>query len=182
MITICANAQELPGTPKAGRAFERAEERGGLASARRSQRRPWSRRPCYAFVRDNLAIPHRHDAIRISSNIGLVGHHHDGYVLLAIERDQRLHDFMRCLRIEIAGGFVCEEQARVIDQRPRDGHPLLLPARKLARRIAPSIAEPKKAERRARPLETVQSGAPVRKPHRTAASRHFRWRSCGRED
>ena len=57
------------------------------------------------------------------------------------------------LRIEIAGRFVGEQQARLVDQRPCDGHALLLAAGKLARRVALAIAQPEDLKCRAGPLE-----------------------------
>ena len=53
----------------------------------------------------------------------------DRHALIAVERDQRLHDLMRGLGVEIAGGFVGEQYAGPVDQRSGDGDALLLAAR-----------------------------------------------------
>ena len=73
---------------------------------------------------------------------------------VAIERDQRLHDLMRCPRIEIAGRLVGKQQARRIDQGAGNGDTLLLAAGKLARRVALALAEAEKLQRCARALLT----------------------------
>ena len=76
----------------------------------------------------------------------------DRHALLAIERDERLHDLVRGSRIEIAGRLVGKKQARRVDERAGDGDALLLAAGELARRVALAVAEPEKLQRRARPL------------------------------
>ena len=109
-------------------------------------RRRWNSR-FFALVRENAAVPHRHRAIGVGGDIGLVRHQNDRDAFLAVELRQRLHDLMRGARVEIPGRFVGEEQARRIDQGPCDRHPLLLPAGELVRRITRTIAKPKPVQR-----------------------------------
>ena len=90
-----------------------------------------------ALVGEDAAIAHRHRALGIGGDIGLVRHQDDRDAFLAIELRQRLHDLVRGTRVEIAGRLVGKEQARRIDQGPRDRDPLLLAAGKLARACFP---------------------------------------------
>ena len=66
------------------------------------------------------------------SAIGAVVRHEDhGQPLLAPEPLDRLHDLLARGRVEVAGGLVGEQHARLVGQRPRDRHALLLAAREL---------------------------------------------------
>src|SRR5690606_28686260 len=49
--------------------------------------------------------------------------------------------------VERAGGLVAEEDRGFGDQRARDGHPLLLPARELARHVVRPVREAHALER-----------------------------------
>ena len=80
-------------------------------------------------VGNDPAVAHGDDPARIFGDIGFMGDDDDRHALIAVERDQRLHDLMRGLGVEIAGGFVREQDARAVDQRPGDGDALLLAAR-----------------------------------------------------
>jgi hypothetical protein len=63
--------------------------------------------------------------------VRVVGDHHDGLPVLAVEALQQVEDFVAGLAVEIAGRLVAEQQRGVGDQGPRDADALLLPARKL---------------------------------------------------
>src|ERR1019366_6159232 len=76
----------------------------------------------------------------------------DGYALLTIELCQGFHDLMRGARIQVAGRFVGEQEARGIDESTGDRHALLLPARKLPRCISLLFPETEKRKRGARPF------------------------------
>src|SRR5215216_4511786 len=51
----------------------------------------------------------------------------------AVDPVEQLHDPDRGLRVEVAGGLVGEEEWRMVHERPRDRHALLLAARELVR-------------------------------------------------
>ena len=84
---------------------------------------------------------------------GFVSDDDDRYAALAVERTQRLHDFMRCARVEIAGRLVGKQQARRIDQGAGDRDALLLAAGELPRRVALAVAEAEQAPARRGPLD-----------------------------
>ena len=59
----------------------------------------------------------------------IVCHHHDGLAVLAVERLQQVEDLVTRFPIEVAGGFVAEQQRRIRDDGAGDADALLLPAR-----------------------------------------------------
>src|ERR1019366_1158119 len=96
-----------------------------LRGCRRGPRRPRASR--LFLIRDDLAVTHGDDAIRIGCDVRFVGHHDDRDALLAIERTEYLHDLVRVARIEIPGRLIRQDEAWVIDQRSGDRDSLLLP-------------------------------------------------------
>ena len=56
-----------------------------------------------------------------------MGHHDHGHAV-AIELLQQSHDFHAGMRIQRSGRLVGKYQYRIVDQRPRDRHTLLLAA------------------------------------------------------
>ncbi len=124
-----------------------------LAAPLALRRRRRRRRLGGALVGDDVAVAHRDDAVGVGGDVGFVGDDDDGHALLAVERDQGLHDLVRGAGVEIAGRLVGEQQARRVDQRARDGDALLLAARELARRVALAVAEAEQPQRPARPLD-----------------------------
>ena len=143
----------------AGRAASRAEW-DGFAVSRDAVAGNVRRRLLFAlaFVGYNLAVAHRHHAICISGDIGLVSDHDDGDAALAVQQSQRVHDVMGVACIEIAGRLVGKEHGRIVDEGAGDGDALLLAARELARRIALAIAQPEQAERGPRALHARGAG------------------------
>jgi hypothetical protein len=61
-----------------------------------------------------------------------VGHDHHRRPS-AIDAVEQLHDPDRSLRVEVSGRLVGQQQRRVVDERSRDRHALLLPAGELVR-------------------------------------------------
>src|SRR5580704_8167452 len=56
----------------------------------------------------------------------VVRDHHDGEAV-GVQRVEQFHDRARVLRVQVAGRFVTQQQARPVHQRSRDGDPLALP-------------------------------------------------------
>ena len=59
-----------------------------------------------------VTVTHRHDPISVGGNVGFMRHQHDGQALVAIERDQCLHDLVRGSCVEIAGRLISQENTR----------------------------------------------------------------------
>ncbi len=57
-------------------------------------------------------------------------------------REQQLHNLLPGFAVQCAGGLVGQDDGRVIDQGAGDGHPLLLPARKLIGLMIDAVAQP----------------------------------------
>ena len=60
-------------------------------------------------------------------DIGFVGHQDDG-VAFGVKVVEEGHDFDRCFGVKVAGGFVGEDDAGVIDEGAGDGYALALAA------------------------------------------------------
>src|SRR5688572_24455295 len=68
-------------------------------------------------------------------------------------------DSFVCVRgVEVAGGFVGEDEARPIGQRPGDGYPLLLAGGKLTRSVVQAVGQADPAQKRFR-MAAVWPGA-----------------------
>ena len=60
----------------------------------------------------------------------------------AVEVEDQFGDFLAGFGVEIAGGFIGEEDFGAIDKRSRQGNPLLLAAGKLYRVVIHAVAQP----------------------------------------
>src|SRR5438128_12594499 len=80
----------------------------------------------------NFAVADFDAARRHGGDFRIVRHERDGPSFLAELAEQLQDDFAR-VRVEVASGFVGENQSRLVDQRARDGGALLLASGKLHR-------------------------------------------------
>ena len=84
----------------------------------------------------------------------------------AASAGEQRHDLDAGARVEVAGRLVGQHQARLVDQRARDRHPLLLPARELAGMVVQALAEADALQRgdraRAPALARVHAGVDQR--------------------
>ena len=62
----------------------------------------------------------------------IMGHHDDGLAELSMQRLKQRQDLIGRRSVEIAGRLIADQQARIGNQRPRDGDPLLLATGELA--------------------------------------------------
>ena len=85
--------------------------------------------------------------VRAGCNQGVVRDHQDGLAVLAHQFLDERHDFIGALAVEVAGGLVAEEKSGIGDDGAGDGHTLLLPAGKLAGKMACAVSEPHDGER-----------------------------------
>src|SRR6186997_3093984 len=87
------------------------------------------------------AVAERHDARAVLGDIRFVRDQHDGDAALDVEALEQPHHLDAGSRIEVAGRLVGQQDRRVVDQRARDRHALLLSARQLVGMMAESIAQ-----------------------------------------
>ena len=59
-----------------------------------------------------------------------------------VEEIEQRDDFRAVFAVQIAGGFVCQDDGRVVDQRSANGNPLLLAAGKLIGQMVQSFFQP----------------------------------------
>jgi hypothetical protein len=83
----------------------------------------------------------------------------EGLASLFVESCQQGQDLGRALRVEVAGGFVGQDELGPLDQRSRDRHSLLLPTRKLGRPVGRSISEPHRRQGVGRCLASVSAAS-----------------------
>ena len=81
----------------------------------------------------NKPVADMDDAPGVAGDLGLVRHQDDGDAFLAIELLEHQQDLIAGLRVEVPGRLVGEQERRVVDERPRDRHALLLAAHILYR-------------------------------------------------
>lgn len=92
-------------------------------------------------VVDDLPVPQLDDAGGIPlGQLWVVGDHHHQPVLG--HPFQKLHDLDAGLAVQGAGGLISEEDVRVVDQGPGNGHPLHLPAGHLAGALMELVSQP----------------------------------------
>jgi hypothetical protein len=90
----------------------------------------------------------------------------EGGAALLRELHHRLEDFVRGVRVEVAGGLVGEHAGRLRDESAREGGTLALAPRELGGQVLEALAEADLGERAPRPLER---GRPV---HAADEKRH----------
>ena len=93
----------------------------------------------------------REDAVGHAHHLAAVGDHDDGLAQLADEPVEEIQDDRRRVGVEGAGGLVGEDQRRVVDQRSRDGDPLLLASGEPVGEAPRAVGEPDALEQGARP-------------------------------
>ena len=86
------------------------------------------------------------DAVRIFRGLRVVGDHQDGLAEAAIQIAQKCQDRKRVRRIEVARGFIGEEDSRPCGERSGDGYPLLLAARHFAGFVVQAAGDAKQFE------------------------------------
>src|SRR4051794_8577339 len=72
------------------------------------------------LVADDPTLLERHDALpQRGDDVGVVGRHEHGHAKL-VDPQKQLQDLPADERVEVAGGFVGDDEARVVDERARD--------------------------------------------------------------
>jgi len=65
----------------------------------------------------------------------VVGDHQQRTAAFLRGTEQKVHRFARRVGVQVAGGFVGEEDTRVVEERPGHGDTLALSARQLGRTV-----------------------------------------------
>ena len=81
------------------------------------------------------ALPHRDDALVHGIDDFPVVRDHDDRRALLIHPLEQLHDLPGIPRIEVSGRLIRQQNVRMIDQRSRERHSLLLAAGELIRKV-----------------------------------------------
>ena len=76
-------------------------------------------------------------------------HNNSAAVIVGQALEDRLND-LAGLGVQIAGGFVCQDDRRIIGKRPRNGHPLALTARQLLGNFLTLVIEAERRKQRGR--------------------------------
>ena len=77
------------------------------------------------------AVEEADDAVGLVGLLLVVGHHHDGASVFAVEGVEELHHFGAHLRVEVAGGLIGEYYLGIAYDGAGDGHSLALTAGEL---------------------------------------------------
>ncbi len=88
----------------------------------------------------------------VFGGLGIVGDHHDGLAVLAVELLQQAEHVLGRLAIQIAGGLVADQQGGIGDDRAGDRHALLLTAGQLAGLVRGAVGQPHQLQRDGRVL------------------------------
>ena len=80
-----------------------------------------------ALVLVDATVEDVQNAVRVLGDVVLV-RHQDDRIPLAVEMVEQPHDFLRRLRIEIAGRLVCKDDRWIIHQGAGNGDALALTA------------------------------------------------------
>ena len=78
----------------------------------------------------------------------VVRDHDQGAAALAVDPLQQVEHAHRALAVEVSGRLIGQDQARVVDQRPADRHPLPLTTAQLARPVLGTSGEPDLVQQR----------------------------------
>src|SRR3989441_1172708 len=112
-----------------------------------------------ALVGGDVAVAQRHDPRGVPRDVVLVGDHHDR-LALAMQVGEHAHQLGARCGVEVPGGLVGEQDARLVHERPGDRHPLPLPARQLVRLVCHAVAQSHALERPPRAPPPVRRGHP----------------------
>src|SRR5262245_22017369 len=93
-----------------------------------------------SFIRDDHAITKHDSPLSIVGDVLFVRNDHNCNALSRVQSLKQGHDIRAGRGVQISGGFISKNQGGAIDQSPRNGHPLLLPAGKLSGRVVKPLA------------------------------------------
>ena len=100
----------------------------------------------------------------------VVGDHDDQPVLCHLL--EQLHDLHGGLAVQRAGGLVGQQDVRVVDEGPGDGHPLHLAAGHLVGLFVHLVAQPDLFQRFLRPAAALRPGHPCQRQRQLHVGQH----------
>ena len=78
-------------------------------------------------IADNVAVTEPHSALCMVCDTLLMRDDHQR-IALGVQLIEQIHYFLTRSGIQVTGGFIGKQYARIGNQRPRNGDPLSLPA------------------------------------------------------
>jgi hypothetical protein len=88
---------------------------------------------------DGTVMEHNY-TVRHTRNLFVMGDQNQSGLTFALKFEKKLQDGPAVFGIQIAGGFICKNDFRIVDQGATHGHPLHFTPRKLMGKIgAPSF-------------------------------------------
>jgi hypothetical protein len=88
-----------------------------------------------------LAVDDVEDAVAGAGEIGVVGDDDEGFAAFVGEIEEEGHDFGAVFGVEVAGGFVGEEDIGIVDEGAGDGGALLFAAGEFVGEVLEAVAE-----------------------------------------
>jgi len=92
------------------------------------------------------AVAERRRACPVLGDIVFVCDEHHRDVSLPVQLLEDAHHFNAGFRVEVPGGFVCQENRRLVDERSGNGHALLLTAGQLVGMVIGAILQADRLE------------------------------------
>src|SRR5580693_10192888 len=100
----------------------------------------------------HLAIGQEDDPVRVRGPARVMGHHDNRLAEIGHRAPQEREQVRGGVRVEVAGGLVGEDEVRLVDQRPRARHALLLAAGQLIRAVGQPVADTQLLDQVTKPL------------------------------
>src|ERR1043166_4908064 len=119
----------------------------GRPATPRSSSTPWHHFFSFQRLVAELALVQINRPAGAGGGVRVVRDHDDGLAMLAIERLKQIQNLVAGFAVQIARGFVAEQQSRVGDNRARDAHSLLLAPGELAGIMSCAMGQADDAQR-----------------------------------
>src|SRR5690606_22252134 len=87
-------------------------------------------------------VANEQDAAAVAGGERIVDNHSNGHLKVGVEIPQDFHERLGRLGVQVAGGFIGQDDGGPVDYRPGRGCPLLLPSRDLVRVFVQDVDEP----------------------------------------
>ncbi len=114
---------------------------GGAVRARLTHALTYACVTASGLIAHDKTIAQGDDAVRMGGERGIVGHHHQRRAFATVEFEQQFENLLAGLAIEIAGGFIGEQDGRPGDESAGERDTLLFAARELDRIVVEAVRE-----------------------------------------